>query len=66
MKKLLLIFCFVGLATAAKPQFIHSLEYKLGTSVSAIDWNVFNTHLYKDNFYGFTTGFNINYLDFSL
>ena len=51
----------------ASAQFIHSLEYKAGVSVSALEWNISNSfaasNLFPDDYIGIATAFKINYLN---
>ena len=59
-----IIACFSFTASA---QFIHSIEYKAGVSVSALEWNLSNTlvasNLFPADYIGLTTAFNIKFLN---
>ncbi len=63
IKKLSIIVLIACCSYTAKSQFIHSIEYKAGISVSAINWEVRNTRIFPDDYIGFTTGINVKYLN---
>jgi len=67
VKKLSFIVLTVCFSFTASAQFIHSIEYKAGVSVSALEWNLSNTfaasNLFPDDYIGLTTAFNISYLN---